>query len=73
MKNNIHKIYQKSKKTFVTKWAYKEGVFETPTGEFIVRVKRYKSGYTTLCKKPTRKLAEDYLEEYLSKVKNPNL
>jgi len=34
-----HSLNQNSKKKFVADWAYKEGVFEVPSGKWICRVK----------------------------------
>ena len=48
-----------ARKNFITQWAYKEGVFETPFGKFIVRIKvRNSSRYTTLSMHPTYEEAE---------------
>lgn len=48
-----------SRKKFISKWAYKEGVFETLLGKFIARIKiRNSNRYTTLSMHPTYEEAE---------------
>ena len=37
-----------SKKKFITDWAFKHGVFKTPQGKFIVRIKDNKGHFTTI-------------------------
>ena len=37
-----------SKKKFITDWAFKQGVFKTPQGKFIVRIKNNKGYFSTI-------------------------
>ena len=37
-----------SKKNFISDWAFKHGVFKTPQGKFIVRIKDNKGHFTTI-------------------------
>lgn len=37
-----------SRKKFITDWAFKQGVFKTPQGKFIVRIKDSRGHFTTV-------------------------
>jgi len=60
MKYSKNSLNQKNNKTFTTPWAFKEGVFETPVKDFIVRI-RNKSGFQTISR---HKTIEEAKEKY---------
>ena len=37
-----------NRKNFISDWAFKQGVFKTPQGKFIVRIKNNKGHFTTI-------------------------
>lgn len=43
---------------FTTEWAFKEGVFKTPQGKFIARIKVNNNRYETISIHPTYEEAE---------------
>jgi len=45
------------RKKFITEWAYKEGIFKTPHGKFIARIK-VGNRYETISMHPTYEEAE---------------
>ena len=49
---------KRGKFDLVTKWATKEGVFETPQGKWIARVKCPKRGFVTLSSHDKKEVAE---------------
>ena len=60
MKYSDHSLKQKSKKecrTYTNIWAFKEGVFLTPGGKYIARIKDYR-GYVTLSQHNTKEEAQ---------------
>lgn len=59
MKYSKHSLNQKSKITLVTNWAFKEGVFQTPKGDYIARIKiKNKNRYETISRHKTKEEAE---------------
>lgn len=59
MKYSKHSLNQKSKKVFTTDWSFKEGVFPTPAGDFIVRIKKKnKNLYETISRHKTHDEAQ---------------
>jgi len=52
MKYTKHSINQNNKRVFITDWAYKEGVFLTPSGAYIARVKN-KGKFNTISQHKT--------------------
>ena len=59
MAYSIHSLNQRSKKKFcATDWAYKEGVFQTPQGFYIARIKINNKSFETISKHKTREEAE---------------
>lgn len=53
---------------YITKWAYEEGVFPTPQGKFIARIRKGNL-VTTLAQYDTKEEAEKRYSEY--KAANP--
>lgn len=64
MKYSKNSLNQKNNKTFTPPWAFKEGVFETPVNDFIVRIRK-KSGFETISR---HKTIEEAIEKY-NKIK----
>jgi hypothetical protein len=54
----------KSKKDFYTEWAFKEGVFKTPQGLWIARVKIKRGQYKTLSQHRYKAIAERKYREF---------
>ena len=63
MKYSDFSLKTKNSKTFYSNWAYKEGVFETPQGKYIARV-RIRSNFTTLSQHDTESEAKAIYDNY---------
>ncbi len=50
MRYTKYSLAQYNKRDFISDWAYKEGVFSTPQGDYIVRI----STAAPICSKPVR-------------------
>lgn len=60
---NDHSKVQKNLMKFITDWAYKEGVFQTPQGKFIVRVKTHNGFFRTIKSCTTKEEADTHYNE----------
>lgn len=66
MKYSKHSLKQYNKKKLTSDWAYQEGVFLTPQGKYIVRVRR-NSHFETISQHGTEKEAKKTYEDFNSK------
>lgn len=60
---------KRSRFDLVTKWATKEGVFETPQGKWIARVLCSKRGYVTLSMHDKKEIAEKVRADFYEQEK----
>lgn len=62
-----YSMNQKSKKSLITDWAYKEGVFLSPNGKWIARVRDGRN-LKTISQRDTKELAEIVYNKFYKKI-----
>lgn len=73
MKYSKYSLKTITSKKFTTDWSFKEGVFKTPSGDFIARIKKMNTNlYKTISRHKTyneAKLAIDFYKNEESELK----